>query len=435
MDKQLPSSIKTEYSVLGSLLMDPEAISLVADTLTPEDFYRDAHREIYRAILTCYHLQAPADFVTLSNELERRGKLEDIGGASYLTGLVNHVPTSANIESYAEIVRKKAVLRRIIHAAGRMAESAYDEADNALELAEQLIYEISVGTAHTDLVPLSQIMSNFITKLDRRHTQKGQVVGIPTGFTELDGLLGGLQPQDLILLGGRPGEGKTSLLLNIIYYVLCKLQQSVAFFSLEMSQDDLAGRLVSMETGINSQFLRTRMLDDDQWMEVYSASSGIFDTDKVYVDESGNLSLSSLRSKCRRHKAKHGLDLVVVDYLQLMQGSMDSGAYSNHVQVVAEIARGLKMLARELDVPVLACAALNRALESRQDQTPKLSDLREGGESDADVVMFIRRSREREGYSLINIEKHRNGPVGDVTLKFTASLTKFEDVDELDSGL
>jgi replicative DNA helicase len=346
---------------------------------------------------------------------------------------VNHVPTSANIEHYAEIVRKKAVSRRLIHAAGQIAAKAYEEADadKALELAEQLIYEISVGTAHTDLVSLASVMDEFLLKLDRRHSTMGQVIGLPTGLAEVDEKLGGLQPEDLILLGGQPGEGKTSLLLNIVYNLLCQLHKSIAFFSLEMSKVDLATRLVSMETGIDSQYIRTRYLSDDQWNKIVFASTEVLYSDQVYVDESGDLSLAALRSKCRRHKAKHGLDLVVVDYLQLMQGDMDEKDYHNHVQVINEIARGLKLLARELQVPVIACSALNRAQNQRADPTPKLSDLREGGEYHADIVLFIRRSRERPGYSILNIAKHRNGPSDmDVLLKFNASLTKFEDADE-----
>lgn len=431
MEKMLPMSIEAELGVLGSLVIDPDAIVGIADQLRPDDFYREAHRAIYETILRLYHVrQEPADYITLCDELERHGKLSQVGGASYIGGLVNEVPTAGNVDYYARIVKQKAECRRVIGAAGTIAAIGYEETENVLERAEAALYRLSEGTVSSDLVGLSNVMQGFLNRLDARSRETGKIVGLPTHFFDLDFKLGGLQPQELIILGGRPGEGKTSLLLNIVHNLLFKSQVTIAVFSLEMSQDDLARRLISMETGIDSQRLRTRFLSEAEWDKIVNAADRLSD-DHVCIDESGELSITALRSKCRRHKAKYGLDLVVVDYLQLMSSEVDEKRQEDRRHQIDKISRGLKQLARELDVPVLACASLNRAVEGRADQTPKLSDLRESGsiESDADVVMFIRRSRETEGVSLINIEKHRNGPTGEVKLKFDASLTKFSDME------
>ena len=431
MDKLLPHSKDAEQGVLGSLIIDPEAIVEIIDTLSPDDFYREAHRDIYRAIRRLYHNRQPADFITLCDELAHTAQLEHVGGASYITSLVNYVPTAGNIASYAEMVQKKALCRRLVHAAGKIAAAAYEESDTALELAEQLIYEVSTGTVSSDLVSLSTIIGRYIDRLDIRQRQYGRLVGISTGFDDLDILLGGMQPSELIILGGRPGTGKTSLALNIVYNAVFRQECNVAVFSLEMSHDDLARRLVSMETGIDSQQLRTRMLKSEEWELVASAVSTLSDN-HCYIDESGDLSIASIRSKARRHKTKHGLDLVIVDYLQLMHADMEEKRESNRVQEIGKISRGLKQLAKELDVPVLALASLNRAVEGRGDARPRLSDLRESGsiESDADVVLFISIMQGVAAESLVNIAKHRNGPVGDVYLCFDAKLTKFRSVNE-----
>lgn len=429
MDKLLPLSIEAEQGVLGSLILDPEAIAEIIDMLSPEDFYRDAHRDIYRAIRRLYNNRQPADFITLCDELASRAKLEQVGGASYVTSLVNCVPTSGNIAHYAQIVQKKATCRRLVHAAGKIAATAYEEADNALELAEQLIYEVSEGTVSSDLVSLSTVIGRYIDRLDIGQRQYGRLAGISTGFDDLDFLLGRMQPSELIIVGGRPGTGKTSLALNIAYHAIFRQQCNIAIFSLEMSHDELARRLVSMQTGIDSQQLRTRRLQSEDW-ELVATAAGLLSDDHCYIDESGDLSIAFIRSKARRHKTKHGLDLIIVDYLQLMHADMEEKRENNRVQEIGKISRGLKQLAKELDVPVLALASLNRAVEGRGDARPRLSDLRESGsiESDADVVMFI--SIMKDTGSLVNIAKHRNGPVGDVYLRFDAKLTKFTSTSE-----
>ncbi len=431
MDKLLPLSIEAEQGVLGSIIIDPEVIVEIIDMLSPDDFYREAHRDIYRAIRHLYNNRAPADFITLCDDLAQQHKLEQVGGASYITSLVNCVPTSGNIAHYGRIVQAKAICRRLIHAAGKIAAAAYEEETKALEVAEQLIYEVSAGTTSSDLVSLSTVIGRYIDKLDIRQRQNGRLTGVEMGFDDLDFLLGGMQPSELIILGGRPGTGKTSLALNVAYHAIFRQQCNVAVFSLEMSHDDLARRLVSMQTGIDSQQLRTRMLKGEEWELVASAVSKLSDN-HCYIDESGDLSIASIRSKARRHKTKHGLDLVIVDYLQLMHADMEEKRESNRVQEIGKISRGLKQLAKELDVPVLALASLNRAVEGRGDARPRLSDLRESGsiESDADVVLFISIMQGAAAQSLVNIAKHRNGPVGDVYLRFDAKLTKFKGVNE-----
>ena len=431
MDKLLPHSIEAEQGVLGSLILDPEAIAEIIDTLSPDDFYRDAHACIYRAIRRLYNNRIPADYITLCDELAQQHQLEQVGGASYITSLINYVPTSGNIASYADMVQKKATCRRLVKAAGTIAAAALAEDDKALEVAEQAIYQVSEGRTSSDLVALSTVIGRYIDRLDVRQRQNGRLTGVEMGFDDLDFLLGGMQPAELIILGGRPGTGKTSLALNVAYHAIFRQECNVAIFSLEMSHDDLARRLVSMQTGIDSQQLRTRMLKSEEWELVASAVSTLSDN-HCYIDESGDLSIASIRSKARRHKTKHGLDLVIVDYLQLMHADMEEKRESNRVQEIGKISRGLKQLAKELDVPVLALASLNRAVEGRGDARPRLSDLRESGsiESDADVVLFISIMQGVAAQSLVNIAKHRNGPVGDVYLCFDAKLTKFRSVNE-----
>lgn len=431
-EKALPQNIEAEQAILGSIVLDPEVVSLVIDTLAASDFYRDAHQEIYRAMVALTAQQRQPDFITLCDYLESHRKLEQVGGASYLSSLVNEVPTSGNIEYHAQIVRNKAIARRLIHAAGRIAAVAYEEADNALETAEQLIYEVAESTAHTDLVPGPVIMSDFLLHLDSQQERLARhVVGLPTGFDDLDTLLGGMQPQELYVLGGRPGTGKTSLMLTIVRHLLFHSECKIAIFSLEMSKNDVARRLISMESGIDSQRLRfsKHLLSSDEWDKIVLASDRL-SLDRFAVDESGDLSIAAMRSKARRHKMRYGLDLIVVDYLQLMAAESDEKRFENRVVEVGKISRGLKQLAKSLDVPVLALAQLSRAVESRAVKRPQLSDLRESGsiEADSDVVMFISNHPEKRNYSILEIAKHRNGPVGEDILRFIGPLTTFEEV-------
>ncbi len=439
VEKLLPQNIEAECGVLGSIIIDPEAIVQVADFLHSDDFYRDAHRTIYEVILQLYEQREPADFITISDELERRNKLEEVGGASYITSLINQVPTSGNVEYYGRIVERTSILRRLIHAAGQIAAIAYEEgdADVALDKAEQLIFNISQRHARTDFSLLRDILSEYMNKLDQLHERRGTIVGVPTGFTDLDRLTGGLQRSDLIILAARPSIGKTSLALSLAHNSTVKYQHSVAIFSLEMSKEQLVQRLLSMDAGVDQQRLRTGWIEDDEWDRIIYAM-GTLSEANIWIDDTPGITTVEMRSKARRLQAEHGIDLIIVDYLQLMQSVLGSGKRNeNRVQEISEVSRNLKALARELNVPVLALAQLSRAVETRQSKVPQLSDLRESGslEQDADIVMFIYRDdiynpeSERKNIADIIVAKHRNGPIGEVSLYFQASQTRFRDLE------
>jgi len=438
VEKLLPQSIEAECGVLGSIIIDPEAVVLVADFLQPEDFYRDAHRTVYEVILQLYEQHEPADFITICDELERLSKLEQVGGASYITSLINQVPTSGNVEYYGRIVERTAILRRLIHAAGEIAATAYEEgdADVALNKAEQLIFSIGQRHSGSDFSSLRELLSDYMQKLDQLHERRGSIVGVPTGFTDLDRLTGGLQKSDLIILAARPSIGKSSLALSMAHNSAIKHKQSIAIFSLEMSKEQLVQRLLSMDAGIDQQRLRTGWIEDDEWERIIY-SMGTLSEANIWIDDTSALSTIEMRSKARRLQAEHGVDVIIVDYLQLMQSSVGGKRNENRVQEISEISRNLKGLARELNVPVLALAQLSRAVESRQSKVPQLSDLRESGslEQDADIVMFIYRDdvynqdSERKNIADIIVAKHRNGPVGEVSLYFQASQTRFCDLE------
>jgi replicative DNA helicase len=436
-EQAFPQNIEAEYGVLGSLIIDPEAIALVADFLTPEDFYRDAHRTLYDVILALYEKRQPADFITLNDELERQGKLKDIGGPGYITGLCNQVPTSGNAEYYARIVAQKALYRRLIHVAGRIAASAYGEETDALEQAEQAIFALGQHGAASDFTPIGAVMNECMETLSIIHDKRGSLLGVPTGFRYLDTALSGLQPSDLIIGAGRPGTGKTSFALSIAANAAYKHQHRVAIFSLEMGKQQLGVRLLSMMTQINQQRLRTGWVHDEEWEHLVT-TMGTLSTGHIWIDDTAAITLTALRSKARRLQAQHGLDLLIVDYLQLMRAMQEGKRYSNREQEIAEISRGLKGIAKELGVPVLALAQLSRAVENRSSKVPQLSDLRESGaiENDADVVLFIYRdelynpeAEESKNTADIIIAKHRNGPTGEVRLGFEASQTRFYDID------
>jgi replicative DNA helicase len=438
VEKHLPQNIEAECGVLGSIIIDPEAIVQVADFLHADDFYRDAHRIIYEVILQLYEQHEAADFITICDELERQNKLEPVGGPSYITSLINLVPTSGNVEYYARIVERTAILRRLIHAAGQIAAIAYQEtdADVALEKAEQLIFDISQRHARSDFSALRDILSDYMHKLEQLHERRGTIVGVPTGFTDLDRITGGLQKSDLIILAARPAIGKTSLALSLAHNAAMKYQQSIAVFSLEMSKEQLVQRFLSMDAGIDQQRLRTGWIEDDEWDRIIY-SMGPLSEANIWIDDTAGISTVEMRSKARRLQARHGIDMIIVDYLQLMQSSVGGKRNENRVQEISEISRNLKGLARELNVPVLALAQLSRAVESRQSKVPQLSDLRESGsiEQDSDIVMFIYRDdvynpdSERKNIADIIIAKHRNGPVGEVSLYFQASQTRFRDLE------
>ncbi|EFH90505.1 replicative DNA helicase [Ktedonobacter racemifer] len=439
MEKLLPQNVEAECGVLGSIIIDPEAIVQVADFLRAEDFYRDAHRVIFEVIVQLYEQHEPADFITICDELEQQGKLEEVGGADYITSLVNLVPTSANVEHYGHIVSRTAILRRLIHAAGQIAAVAYDEgdADVALDKAEQLIFEISQSTSRSDFSAINDVLTSYLVKLEQLHERRGTIVGVPTGFTDLDRLTGGLQRSDLLILAARPAVGKTSFALSLARNAAVDYKHSVAVFSLEMSKEQLVQRFLSMEAGIDQQRLRTGWIEDEDWGSIEQAM-GRLSQARIYIDDTAGISTMEMRSKARRLASEQGgLDLIIVDYLQLMQSSVGGKRNENRVQEVSEISRNLKGLARELDVPVLALAQLSRTVESRQSKVPQLSDLRESGsiEQDSDIVMFIYRDEvynpdtERKNIADIIVAKHRNGPVGEVSLFFKASQTRFADLE------
>ena len=438
VEKLLPQNIEAECGVLGSIIIDPEAIVQVSDFLHADDFYRDTHHTIYEVILQLYEEHEPADFITICDELERRNKLEEVGGASYITSLINQVPTSGNVEFYARIVERAAILRRLIHAAGQIAAIAYEEgdADIALDKAEQLIFNISQRHARSDFAHMRDVLAEYMNKLDQLHERRGTIVGVPTGFTDLDRITGGLQKSDLIVLAARPGIGKTSLALSLAHNTALKYHNSIAVFSLEMSKDQLAQRLLSMDARIDQQRLRTGIIEEDEWDRIVFAMDTLSESN-IWIDDTAGISTMEMRSKARRLQAEHGIDLIIVDYLQLMQATIGGKRNENRVQEISEISRSLKGLARELNVPVLALAQLSRAVESRQSKVPQLSDLRESGsiEQDSDIVMFIYRDdlynqeSERKNIADIIIAKHRNGPVGEISLYFQASQTRFRDLE------
>ncbi len=390
MEKQLPQNIEAECGVLGSIIIDPEAIVQVADFLQGEDFYRDANRTIYETILQLYEQRIPADFITICDVLERQNKLNEVGGPGYITALINQVPTSGNVEYYGRIVERNAVMRRLAHAAGEIAAVAYsdDEAGEALDKAEQAVFAISQRHTHSDFSALKDLMSDYMEKLNQLHQHRGSIVGVPTGFTDLDRLTGGLQRSDLIILAARPAIGKTSLALSLAHNSALKHQQSVAIFSLEMSKEQLVQRLLSMDASIDQQRLRTGWIEDDEWDRVIVAMENL-SQGNVWIDDTASISTTEMRSKARRLQAEHGVDLIIVDYLQLMQSTVGGKRNENRVQEVSEISRNLKGLARELNVPVLALAQLSRTVESRQSKVPQLSDLRESGCLTGDTPVYL----------------------------------------------
>jgi replicative DNA helicase len=435
-----PSNTEAEESVLGAALIDREAIGRVAPFLKADDFYRERNGAIYAAMMALYDRREPVDYMTLSDELGRQGQLEAVGGIVYLGRLLEVVPTSLHIEEYGHIVERTALMRRLISAGGRIAALGYADAydvDTTLEKAEQLLFGVSQKRATRDFESLSDVLRAYLEQLEQFQEGERLRYGVPTGFIDLDKLTGGLQRSDLVILAARPSMGKTSLALNIAANAALKYRATVGMFSLEMSKAQLAARLLSTESGVDSSRLRSRSgrLNETESHKLFRALDVLSDA-PIYVDDSPGLSIMDLRLKARRLHADvdEGLHLIIVDYLQLIEGSR---ARENRVQEISEISRALKSLARELHVPVLALSQLSRAVETRTPHIPMLSDLRESGsiEQDADVVMFIYREdlynkeTEKKGIAEIHLAKHRNGPVGQVSLLFNERYTKFVDLE------
>ncbi len=430
-----PHNLEAEQSVLGSLLIDRDAIIRVAAFLRPEDFYLGSNGLIYQAILDLYNRREPTDIVTLSDELQRRNQYDMAGGLSYLSSLLNAVPTAVHIEYYARIVERTATLRRLIDAGTKIVDIGFQEAietEDALDEAERAVFNVSQRRQTKDFVSMGEVLDRFFDRIDYLQQNRGEVVGVATGFSDLDQITGGLQRSDLIIVAARPSMGKTSLALGMAYGAAVGHKKTVGIFSLEMSAEQLVQRVLSMETGVDTHRLRLGQIDDNEWDRI-SRAFGRLSEAPIFVDDSAAGSIMDIRSKARRLQAEQGLDLVIVDYLQLMSGRRSE----NRVQEISEISRGLKGLARELNVPVVALSQLSRAVESRADHRPMLSDLRESGsiEQDADIVVFIYREdkyeeeSEKKGIAEIIIAKHRNGPVGSVNLRFFDKTARFADLE------
>lgn len=434
-EKSVPANVDAERAVLGSLIIDSEAIGEIASFLKPEDFYRERHRAIYAARLDLYERREPGNLITLIDELQRRGQLDAVGGASYLTDLAGDVPTAIHVEHYARIVERCSLMRRLIGAAGQIAEIGYDnpaDVDDALDRSEQLLFQVSQRRVSEDFTSLREALRQYFETIEYLHQHKGEVVGIPSGFHDLDQMTGGLHSSDLIIIAGRPGVGKTGFALSVVRNAAARFGAASAIFSLEMSTEQLVQRLLCMEAAVDSQRIRTGFIDEFEWRRI-SEAFGVLSDAPIFIDDSAAISTTELRMKARRLKAEHDLKLLVVDYLQLMQGR----GLENRVQEVSEISRSLKALARELDVPVIALSQLSRAVESRQDHRPVLSDLRESGsiEQDADIVMFIHREElynpntDKKNIADIILAKHRNGPIGQIPVRFFPSQTRFADLE------
>jgi replicative DNA helicase len=433
-----PQNIEAEQSVLGSLLIDPDALIKVSSFLRPEDFYRETHGLIYKAIVDLHERRQPADFVTLCDELERRGQMDHVGGAGYLTSLINVVPTSVHAQHYGRIVESTATLRRLISASSEISNMAYERADDEdkiLDQAEQLIFGVAQRSIERELVPVRTILSDYYDRIQYLYENRGETIGVPTGFIDLDRLLGGFQQADLIIVAGRPGTGKTSLALTVADQAARRHGLCIAIFSLEMPSQQVVQRLVSGATGIQSQRLRTGDINEEELSGIARAMGELSGT-SVYIDDTPAIAPMEIRAKVRRLQAENPIDLVIVDYLQLMQAG---ARMENRVQEVSYISRQLKSMAIELNLPVLACSQLSRAVESRADKRPLLSDLRESGsiEQDADVVMFIYREEMYDENTFkpniadIIVAKHRNGPTGQVSLRFMKELATFANLERV----
>jgi replicative DNA helicase len=429
----VPHSREAEEAVVGSVLINPEAYYDVAEFLTADDFHIHRLRWIWDSFTRLHEQRIPVDILTVTEELEKQGHLAEIGGPAFLTTLLNNVPSSLHAEAYGRLVQQSSIRRRLLEAANKIAKTAYQEdlsVEAAIEQAEKAIFGATEHRLTTDLQPIKQVLSDYYDAVDQMSRRSEEVYGVPTGFTDLDKLLKGMQPSDLLIIAGRPAQGKSSFLMSIAKHAAQARKKHVAIFSMEMSNVQLAARLLSQETGINSQKLSGGKLEQQEW-DLFNQAIEVLGETKVFLDDTPAISPTQMRAKCRRLHMEHGLDLIIVDYLQLMQGDSRN---DNRVQEVSHISRSLKVLARELNVPVLAAAQLSRAVEQRSDKRPVLSDLRESGslEQDADIVMFIYRPEFYEEDSLkknvaeIMVSKHRNGPTGVVELVFRDNLAKFE---------
>ena len=430
----LPHSLEAEQSVIGSMLMDREAVIAASEIVTGSDFYQQQYGIMFDAMVELFNEGKPVDLVTLQNRLREKDVPPEISSMEFVRDLLNAVPTSANVRHYANIVSEKAVLRRLIKLTEEIENDCYlnkEPVEVIMEETEKKMFQLLGQRNSGDFMPIRQVVINTLENIERASKTKGNVTGIPTGFTDLDYKTSGLQNSDFILIAARPSMGKTAFVLNIAQYMAFKKDKAVAIFSLEMSREQLMNRLLSMEWKVDSQHLRTGNLKDDEWSKLIE-SAGMIGESRLMIDDTPSISIGEMRSKCRKYKLEHGLDIIIIDYLQLMSGSGKSSSESRQ-QEISDISRSLKALARELNVPVVALSQLSRAVEQRTDHRPMLSDLRESGaiEQDADVVMFIYRDdyynkdSENKGIAEIIIAKQRNGPIGTVNLVWLPDYTKF----------
>lgn len=427
-----PHSIEAEQSVLGSMIMDHDAVIVASEILIASDFYRPDHAQIFAAIMELYTTGNPIDLITIQDKLVQKGVLEQVGGLPYIAELASSVPTSAHIKQYAKIVQEKSTLRKLIKVSSDITAKSFDgdePLDNIMNFAEKSIFDVLQNKKTEDFTGIDEIVLTSIEKIEEAHKSKGGITGVETGFIDLDQRTAGLQPSDLILVAARPSMGKTAFSLNIIQTAGIKNKKSVAVFSLEMSKDQLVSRMLCAEAMIDSQKARTGMLEKDDWDRIAQSIPNITNS-RIYIDDTPGINVMDMRAKCRRLKMEKGLDLIMIDYLQLMSGVGDG---SSRQQEISDISRSLKALAREMNAPVIALSQLSRACEQRQDHRPMLSDLRESGaiEQDADVVMFLYRDEyyhpdtEKKNVGEVIIAKQRNGPTGTVELVWLGQYTKF----------
>ncbi|WP_416199173.1 replicative DNA helicase [Sporanaerobacter sp.] len=432
-----PHSLEAEQSVLGAMIIDKEAINTAVETIRPEDFYKEANKEIYETILELYNRNEPVDLITLSEELKKRGTLENVGGINYLTSLSGSVATTANVKYYCDIVEEKSILRRLIKSCDEIITKSFEDAEEVnsiIERAEKSIFDITQGRNNEGFSPIKEVLLDSFSRIEEMSMNEGGLTGLTTGFLDIDEKLSGLQKSDLILLAARPSMGKTALGLNIALNSAIKGNGHVAIFSLEMSKEQLVQRMLSSVSHVNLQKIISGRLDEDEWVKIVQAMGPLSSTN-IFIDDTPGISIMEMKAKCRKLKIEKGLDLVVVDYLQLMQSDSPS---ESRQQEISSISRGLKALAKEMECPVLALSQLSRAPELRSDHRPILSDLRESGaiEQDADIVMFLYRDEyynedtDKKNIGEVIIAKHRNGPTGTVELLWMGQFTKFVNLEK-----
>lgn len=432
LKRVMPNNVEAEQSVIGAMLMDRDAITIASEILTVDDFYQKQYGILFEAMVELYTENVPVDLITLQNRLKEKDVPPEISSLEFVRDMITKVPTSVNVGAYAKIVSEKAALRRLIRVNEEIASACYagkDSVEEIMEDTEKKIFQVLQRKTNDEFVPIKDVVLNALDKIEAASRMKGSVTGMPTGFIDLDYKTSGFQPSDLILIAARPSMGKTAFVLNIAEYMAFRSNETVAIFSLEMSKEQLVNRLFALESRVDSQILRTGNLSDNDWSSLIEAA-GVIGRSNLIIDDTPGISVSELRSKCRKYKLEHNLGIIMIDYLQLMQGSRRS---ESRQQEISDISRSLKEIARELQVPVVALSQLSRAVEQRPDHRPMLSDLRESGaiEQDADVVMFLYRDdyynhdTEKKDVAEVIIAKQRNGPIGTVELAWLPRYTKF----------